>query len=86
MGRAAGCVLRGCLDSRGLSDGGFGGAITAALYLQEFVGNDTPWAHLDLMAWNLGAKPGRPAGGEVQTLRAVFELIERRFAAAKTGA
>lgn len=27
--------------------GGYGGAITAALFLQEFVGN-TPWAHLDI--------------------------------------
>ena len=35
-------------DINNVSEGGFGGAITAALYLQEFVRDDTPWAHLDL--------------------------------------
>ncbi len=29
---------------------GFGGAITAALFLEKFVKN-TPWAHLDIYAW-----------------------------------
>jgi leucyl aminopeptidase len=66
-------------DINNVSEGGFGGAITAALYLQEFVRDDTPWAHLDIMAWNLSAKPGRPAGGEAQSLRAVFEMLEKRY-------
>ena len=30
---------------------GWGGAITAALFLESFVGS-TPWAHLDIYAWN----------------------------------
>ena len=34
---------------------GFGGAITAALFLESFVG-DTPWAHMDLYAWTDGVK------------------------------
>lgn len=29
---------------------GFGGAVTAALFLEKFVG-DVPWAHLDIYAW-----------------------------------
>lgn len=29
---------------------GFGGAITAALFLESFV-NDVPWAHIDIYAW-----------------------------------
>ena len=66
-------------DINNVSEGGFAGAITAALYLQEFVDAKTPWIHLDLMAWNLAAKPGRPVGGEAQTMRALFALIERRF-------
>ncbi len=70
-------------DVNNVSDGGFAGAITAALYLQEFVSDSTPWAHFDLMAWNLSSRPGRPAGGEAQTLRAVFEMIERRLAKKK---
>lgn len=34
-------------DVRNLSVSPFGGAITAALFLQQFVG-DIPWAHLDI--------------------------------------
>ena len=56
----------------------FGGAITAALYLQEFVPDDVPWAHFDMMAWNNTAKPGRPEGGEAQAARAIFTAIEYR--------
>jgi leucyl aminopeptidase len=56
----------------------FGGAITAALYLQEFVPDGVPWAHFDMMAWNNTAKPGRPEGGEAQAARAIFTAIEKR--------
>ena len=56
----------------------FGGAITAALYLQEFVPDDVPWAHFDMMAWNNTTKPGRPEGGEAQAARAIFAAIEKR--------
>jgi len=66
-------------DINNVSEGGFGGAITAALYLQEFVTATTKWIHLDMMAWNVTAKPGRPVGGEAQAMRALFALIERRF-------
>ena len=66
-------------DINNVSDGPFGGAITAALYLQEFVSDDTPWAHFDIMAWNIAPRPGRPVGGEAQSLRAVFEMLEKRF-------
>ena len=30
----------------------YGGAITAALFLQEFVPDEIPWAHFDIMAWS----------------------------------
>src|SRR5438477_1220873 len=59
----------------------FGGAITAALYLQEFVPDDVPWAHFDMMAWNNTATPGRPEGGEAQAARAIFDAIEKRVKA-----
>ena len=55
------------------------GAITAALYLQEFVEPGIPWAHLDVMAWNTRSRPGRPEGAEAQTLRAVYAYITRQF-------
>ena len=56
----------------------FGGAITAALYLQEFVPDSVPWAHFDMMAWNNTSRPGRPEGGEAQAARAIFATIEKR--------
>ena len=58
----------------------FGGAITAALYLKEFVPDDVPWAHFDMMAWNNMSRPGRPEGGEAQVARAIFAAIEKRIA------
>jgi leucyl aminopeptidase len=58
----------------------FAGAIVAALFLEAFVSKETPWAHLDVFAWNGQAKPGRPEGGEAMGLRAVYGLIEKRFA------
>ena len=58
----------------------FGGAITAALYLKEFVPDDVPWAHFDMMAWNNTSRPGRPEGGEAQAARAIFATIEKRIA------
>lgn len=56
-----------------------GGAITAALYLQAFVGK-TPWVHFDIMAYNNHARPAHPVGGEAMGLRATFRYLERRFA------
>jgi len=61
------------LSSTGLS--GYGGAITAALFLRRFAGRDTNWAHIDVMAWNLASRPGRPKGGEAMGLRALFDYI-----------
>ena len=61
------------LSSTGLS--GYGGAITAALFLRRFAGSSNNWAHIDVMAWNLASRPGRPKGGEAMGLRAVFDYI-----------
>jgi len=55
------------------------GAITAAIFLQEFVNPGIPWVHLDIMAWNPVARPGRPEGGEAQGMRAAFAAIVERF-------
>jgi leucyl aminopeptidase len=55
------------------------GCITAALYLQRFVPADLPWCHLDTYAWNDSDRPGKPAGGEAQGLRAAWALLKRRF-------
>ena len=63
------------------SAGGYGGAITAALYLNEFVAKDIPWAHIDLMAFNVRDRPGRPQGGEAMGLFAVFDYLQDRYQA-----
>jgi len=65
-------------DINNVSGGAFGGAIIAAIYLQEFVPDDVPWAHFDMMAWNNTSRPGRPEGGEAQAARAIFAAIEKR--------
>lgn len=57
----------------------YGGAITAALFLKEFVPDEVPWAHFDIMAWNVKSRPGRPIGGEANILRAVFAYLKGRF-------
>ena len=61
------------------SGGSYGGAIIAALYLNEFVPESIPWAHFDIMAWNNRERPGRPMGGEAMSLLTVFTYIEQNF-------
>jgi leucyl aminopeptidase len=58
----------------------YGGCITAALFLQEFVTAATPWAHFDTFAWNQTSRPGRPAGGEALGLRAAWAYLKERYA------
>ena len=67
-------------DITNAPEGPFGGAITAALFLERFVGGAARWAHIDTMGWNLTARPGRPKGGEAPALRALFAAIEARYA------
>ncbi len=66
-------------DLNNVSESPHAGAVTAALYLQEFVEPDIPWAHLDVMAWNPQSRPGRPEGAEATALRALYAHIADRF-------
>ncbi len=59
---------------------GNGGAITAALFLKEFVKKTKSWVHFDMMCWNTRERPGRPVGGEPMALRAMYSLIKKRYA------
>ena len=59
--------------------GGQAGAITAALFLEKFITNKTPWVHIDTFAWNNGNRAGRPEGGEALGMRASFALIQERY-------
>ena len=73
-------------DLNNVSEGGYGGAITAALFLETFVAKAKAWIHIDVMAWNLAARPGRPAGGEAMGLRAIYGLIEALAKKGRAGA
>jgi leucyl aminopeptidase len=66
-------------DLNNVAESPHAGAIIAALYLQEFVEPDIPWAHLDVMAWNNQSRPGRPEGAEATALRALYAHIADRF-------
>ena len=68
-------------DMNNVAKTSFGGAIHAALFLQEFVPAQTKWMHVDLMAWNSNPRPGRPEGGEAMGLRTIFESIKARYSA-----
>jgi leucyl aminopeptidase len=62
-------------DLQNIAPSSYGGAITAALFLEKFV-SKTPWIHMDLMAWNVKDRPGRPIGGEAQTFRTFCAFIK----------
>lgn len=68
----------GCADFTN-SGGSYGGAITAALFLNEFVPESTSWAHFDVMAWNIRERAGRPVGGEAMGLFAVYHYLETTY-------
>ena len=53
----------------------FGGAISAALFLQRFVG-DTPWAHVDLYAWTEGGSGMEEPGGNGQFVQGLAEYFK----------
>jgi leucyl aminopeptidase len=58
---------------------GYAGAITAALFLNRFVGKTKSWVHLDIPAWIDRPRPGRPIGGEANSARAIYALLKERY-------
>ncbi|MGC2582208.1 MAG: leucyl aminopeptidase, partial [Acidobacteriaceae bacterium] len=56
--------------------GRYGGAITAAMFIKEFV-EDTPWIHLDIagVAWVDDAKPWQASGPTGAAVRSVVEWV-----------
>jgi len=63
-----------------ISGGSFAGSITAALFLNRFVRDAARWMHFDIYAWRPKSAPGRPTGGEAQAIRALHDMIAKRFA------
>jgi leucyl aminopeptidase len=66
-------------DLTNCSSGPYGGAITAALYLEDFTQAHPDWLHFDIMAWNNRVLPGRPVGGEAFGIRTVFQYLQQRY-------
>jgi leucyl aminopeptidase len=55
---------------------GFGGAITAALFLEKFV-KQKPWAHLDIYSWNDKAHGGLTfSGGNGQAVQTMIQFLK----------
>lgn len=66
-------------DINNAGAGGMAGAITAALFLQEFISDQVKWAHFDTFAWQPVAKAGRPKGGAAYGLLASWKMLKDRF-------
>ena len=65
-------------DLNNAPGGSFAGSIIAALFLKRFAPESAVWAHFDIYAWRAKAAPGRPIGGEAQTIRALFAALGDR--------
>ncbi len=61
---------------------GMAGSVTAALFLQRFVTETGSWAHFDIFAWSLSAKPHAQVGGEAQGIRAMLVALKHRYGTA----
>ena len=63
-------------DIKNVGEGRYGGAITAAKFLEEFVG-EVPWTHIDIAgpAFLDSAKPWCDAGGTGTLVRTFVELL-----------
>ena len=66
-------------DTNNVSQGGFAGSITAALFLRRFTTEAKAWLHCDIYAWNQSTRPGRPEGAECQAARALYALLVKRY-------
>lgn len=66
-------------DVNHISDGPFAGCITAALFLNRFVTETASYVHFDIYGWNAKPRPGRPVGGDIQAVRALYHLLTKRY-------
>jgi leucyl aminopeptidase len=64
-------------DLRNIGKSRYGGSITGALFLQEFI-NNTPWVHLDIAgpAWEEKGSELIPQGGTGFGVRTLIEVIK----------
>lgn len=71
----------GIADLVNMSSSPFGGAITAALFLESFIEPGIDWCHFDVMAYSSSYRTLHPEGGEAFALMAVFHTLEQRYGA-----
>jgi leucyl aminopeptidase len=57
----------------------FAGAISAALFLRNFVQPDSTWLHIDFNAYNVSSRPGRPEGGEAMSILTLFSYLTEKY-------
>jgi leucyl aminopeptidase len=65
----------GIADLDNAPKGGFGGAITAALFLRRFAGENVRYSHFDIYGWQPASAPARPKGGVGMGARALLEAL-----------
>jgi len=58
------------------SGSSFAGSVTAALFLEKFIGEDQPWMHFDVYGWNPTDNPARPKGGEMFAIRGLYNWLK----------
>jgi leucyl aminopeptidase len=68
-------------DINNVTSDAFAGSITAALFLKRFVEKARSWVHFDIFAWSPSERPHCPVGGEAQGIRALEEVLLKRYAA-----
>ena len=68
-------------DMSNVTTDGFAGSMTAALFLARFVEKTSAWVHFDIFAWSPTERPHCPVGGEAQGIRALEDVIARRYGA-----
>ena len=70
----------GIADLDNAPAGGFGGSITAALFLRRFAGGAKRYAHFDIYSWQPKPEPGRSKGGLGQGTRAILGALPQVLA------
>jgi leucyl aminopeptidase len=67
-------------DMQNINYVGGAGSTTAAQFLQRFILNKTPWAHLDIagVTWKNKSSPTIPSGGIGWGVKMLYQLIKDR--------
>jgi leucyl aminopeptidase len=68
-------------DMKNIGGGRSGGSIVAAQFLQRFIKDGTPWAHLDIagVAWSTKEKPTVPKGGTGYGVRLLDAFVAANY-------